>query len=281
MSKGARLLLQLFLRSDRISMNGHFGMSSNDIYCFQVPVKISSLVKSPVEYSKIIPLPEINEIPYDRFVRGFSVKLDQANKKQLIFPVGFLKEYSIDKTVSVPNVTVYVYKDKKSAVFIGQGVLDLCGTKFQVKIEQTKPGETVLTGRSSHPIDLSTVEMAFGFRQPTEDLIRVMENFKILKLRLISPKLYILWKDKEQRTMRLSGHAYNSAWGNEKVNVELLLGRGRSFWATAVTTTKRSFREIFGLFTDLKHVRLAKILDMALDIDQVLFISFCIIFRGL
>ena len=279
MSRGARLLLQLHLGGVEVSLKGQFGMSSKNVYCFQVPVRISTLVKSPMEYSKLIPLPELHEIPHDRFVRGFSLKWDrEASTKQLIFPVGFLKEYIIDKTLSVPNVTVYVYKDTKSVAFFGEGVFDLCGTKFQVKIEQTKPDETVLTGRSPYPIDLSTVELAFGFRQPTEDLIRVMENFKILKLRLINPKLHIHWKDKEKRTMRLSGHAFNSAWGNNKeVNVELLLGRGQSFWATAVTTSKRSFKEIFSLFTDLKHVRLAKILDTALDIDQVCLMIFFIL----
>lgn len=273
MNKGGRLLLRTILRSEKIPKKGQIGMTANNWYCFQVPVRISRLFKSSLEYSNIIPLPELPEIPYNKFVGGFSVNLDEkAQIKRLTFPVGIFNEYSIDKRVTVQNVTVYAYKDSHTAVFFGRGVFDLCGTKFQVKIEQTKSDETLLTGQSPHPIDLSTVELAFGFRQPTEDISHVMKSFKILKLRLINPKLRIHWKDREQRTMRLSGHAYNSAWGSEKVNVELLLGRDRSFWATALTTTKQSFREVFGLFTDWNHNRLTKLLDTALDVDQVRFV---------
>lgn len=275
MSKGVRLLTQLLLHSDDVTVNGRFAMASNGAYCISLPVKISSLIRSRIEFSKIIPLPGLKEIAHDKTVRGFSMTLDrQGNVKRLLFPIGHLQQYGIDKEVSIPNVTIYVQKDTLSTAFIGEGMFDLCGTKFQMRIEQTKEEETLLAGHSPHPVDLSTVELAFGLRQPTADLLHVMKNFKILKLRLINPKLNIYWKEKIQRTMRFSGQAYNSAWGNEKVNVEFVLGKGQSFWAAAVTTAKQSFKEIFGIFADWKHVRLAKLLDMALDIDEVCFICF-------
>lgn len=221
-------------------------------------------------FLQVIPLPELKQVSYDSVVYGFSVKLNRESKmKHLLFPIGHMKEYSIDKMVTVPNVTAYFYKDASVSKVFGEGMFNLCGTEFQIRIEQTKPDETLLTGRSPHPVDLSTVELAFGLRQPTADLRHIMDSFRILNLRLTNPKLNIIWEDTDRRTMRFSGQAYNSGWGNVEVNVELLLGTDQSFWATAITTTKQSFKEIFGIFADWKHVRLAKLLDMALDVNKV------------
>ena len=231
-----------------------------------MPVRISTLIKSWDEYSRIPPLPELKEIPHEKVVKGFSVKLDRnAKMKQLVIPVGFLKEYNIDKTVAISNATIYIHKGRTSAAFIGEGTFNLCDKKFQVKIEQTKSGETFLTGQSTKPIVLSTIELAFGFRQPTERLSKIMKVLKILKLQISNPKLKIQWNNKEQRTMEFSGKAYSEEWG--KVKLEFLLGGNQSFWAAAIITTRQRFKKMFDLAT--MHEKLDNLLQIALDFDKV------------
>eukprot|EP00795_Rhopilema_esculentum_P009220 gene9220-16901_t len=273
LSKRAQVMLRMILPSITIDSKGEFSKSTNNYYCFRMPLPMSMLVGSKEEYSKVVLLPGLQGIAYDRKIFGFSLKLDQVgNIKQLTVPVGYLREYGIDKMVTIPNVTIYLRKNRSTADFFGEGLFNLCGTTFNIRIEQTKPDETLLTGRSPHPVDLSTVELAFGLRQPTKDLRYVMQSLRILKLRLVNPKLSIVWKDNESRTMRFSGQAFNSGWGSDKVDVELLLGRDQSFWVTAITTAKQSFKEIFSILANRKYVRLAKLLDMALDVDKVGFV---------
>lgn len=271
MSKETRRTVQLILRSDKFSGNGLFGTTSNGALCLDVPVRISTLVRSRIEFSKIFPLPGL-KIPHEKIVRGFSMVVDwKGDVKRLEVPVGFVKEYGIDKAVRVSSVTLYMYKEGQKAMFFGQGVFSLCGTMFKIRIEQVGPDETILTGYSPHPVNLSTVELAFGLRQPTKEVRKLMKMFKVMELSLINPKMSIYWKDSQQRTMRFSGHAYNSAWVNGRVDVEMIFGKDQSFWVTSVTAAKQSFKEMLGMLDGMEDNALAKLLDEILDVDKVLF----------
>ena len=249
---------------------GQFAKSAGNFHCYQVALKISDIVNSQTEYAKVIGLPKVMKRKIDETIQGLSVELEGGRVRQMIVPLGFMREYHLDNMLTIPNVTVYYHKEASMAKMFGEGIFNLCGTEFKIRIEQTKPGVTLLTGRSPHPVDLSTVELAFGLRQPTSDIVSVMKQFKILRLRLTNPKLNIIWDGDNERTMRFSGQSYYNGWGSVKVNVEFLLGRDRSFWAAGVTTTNRSFKEIFGILAGMRHVRLAKLLDMTLDVDKVI-----------
>ncbi len=269
LDQDAKNLLRKVFHNITTIPNGRFAKSSGNLHCFHVPLKLSSLLTSKTRYSKIIGLPNLSKKSLNSNVQGFSAKIEGNVLKQLIVPIGHTRKFYLDSKLMIPNVTVYYFSEASVTKIFAEGTFDLCGTEFKIKIEQTKPDVTLLTGRSPHPVDLSTVELAFGMRQPTSDIISVMKHFQILKLRLTNPKLNIVWDDSQDRTMRFSGKSYYNGWGSVEVDVEFLLGNDRSFWAAAVTTHRRSFKEIFGILTGLQHVRLAKLLDMSLDVTKV------------
>ena len=252
-----------------ISPVGRFAYSSAGEYCVQMPLPMSALITNKDEYSRMLapynlPKPSLNTV-----IPGFSVKIHRQEAKTLRFPIGHLSEYRLDKIVVIPNVTVYYNRDISGTNIYGQGFYDICGTKFTVKVEQTEPDQTVLSGKSRYPVDLSTIELAFGLRQPSNDLVNVIRKFNISTMRLTNPKLNIIWENQEERVMRFSGQSYYNGWGSLEINVEFLLGKNKSFWAAGITTSCRSFKDMFGILAGMEHVRLAKLLDRALDVSKV------------
>ncbi len=271
LNRHARDTLETVFPNISSAPNGQFASPSGSVHCFHAGVKLSDILTSRMDYGRLYDLPMISRRPYDSRIKGFAMKVKDGMLQQLIVPLGFIRQYHLDKRLVIPNVTVYYYAELSVSKIFAEGVFDLCGTEFKIKIEQIKPDITLLSGRSAHPVDLSTIELAFGLRQPSQDIIQVMKQFQILKLRLTNPKLSIMWDDTRERAMLFSGKSYCNRWGNAEVNVEFLLGQDRSFWAAAVTTSKRSFKDIFGILTGMKHLRLAKLLDMSLDVNKVRF----------
>eukprot|EP00794_Sanderia_malayensis_P008976 gene8976-9934_t len=269
LNRNTKHLLKSVFRNLTFVTSGQYAKLAKNLLCFQIDLKLSDLVKNRTEYNTVRALPRLNKIEFDTRIKGFSIKLKNNIVKQLTVPIGSVRRYYLDKKLFVPNVTVYYREEKFARKLFAEGTLDLCGTEFKIRVEQSKHDVTLLSGHSAHPIDLSTVELAFGLRQPTKDIIAVMKQFQMLKLRLTSPKLRIIWDNGRERAMLFSGKSYHNRWGNAEVNVEFLLGQDRSFWAAAFTTRKRSFKDIFSILTGMKHLRLAKLLDMSLDIDKV------------
>ena len=148
------------------------------------------------------------------------------------------------------NITFSYLYENGFGTFIGRGTYDLCGTIFKVEIRRLKSGIVMVTGQSSSPLDVYSIENVFGIATPSTMLVNVIRRSKLLTLRLVKPKLELyLAKD---LSVKFDGRTFLGE-NASPVYLEIFAGKHsrRDLLIAGITTEKLSLARTIEMFTGL------------------------------
>ena len=222
----------------------------NTKYCFEANLDLGRLVREWDHYQKMVSLPFVRKPRSRMQVPGLVITADSFGLKSILVPLGKSSSYYPHEKLLISNVTFSYFYDKGFGTIIGRGLYNLCGTLFQVEIRRLRSGIVVVTGKSSSPLDVSSVENVFGFAQPSNMLVNAIKRSKLLTLRLIEPRME-LYLDKS-----LSAKFYGKTFlgrNASPVYLEIFAGKvsRRDIMVAGVTSDKLSIGQAIEMFTGL------------------------------
>lgn len=246
-SKIPRNLRKLFPRSNfssaRISV---FKKEHKSIYCFEMPVRLKKLVLNWDHYHRSLPFPHLQIPLSSMYVPGIQVILDHVSSKHesILVPLGSAVSYRVHDKILLENVTFYYRYQSTKGSFIANGHYRLCETVFLVSMETQENGAVKITGNSSSPLDLNTIERVFGLATPSKLIQDAIRKSELLIMRIMFPSIQIY------------------------IDRDLVVKfAGQSFWTSDGHST---FLEFYGGNLQQADVLVASLTSESLAFDKVL-----------
>ena len=125
----------------------------------------------------------------DVFVPGIIFQFAGNKHHSIEIPVGYMSQYRPHKYIEMHDVMFSYRLSPSHNTFVGRGRYQLCGTNFSVEIERTKYDSVRVNGHSSDPVDVDTIERAFGVAEVSDKLLEMLKKYGVFLLRLTKPSM--------------------------------------------------------------------------------------------
>lgn len=209
--------------------------------CVQTETVLSHLLKD-LKINKIRQLRNlIVENQKHRFINGYCYRNCSTKSGYIqVFKtrIGNLKQYMIDKYLTLSNMDVYIEKNTDGVSVTGKGVYNLCGTLFRYNLWPEKDGITIMHSMSNQAIHMLVIELSHQLKPfPREIEATLTYKLKVIQtLNLTNPTWSIVW----HQGKRLSAFKGVSTLLFEEESIsnaktELMIGADLRFWLVKVT----------------------------------------------
>ncbi|XP_001637140.3 uncharacterized protein LOC5517169 [Nematostella vectensis] len=238
---------------------GHVSLSRSQDgtirYCIRARMVLGSLVQGWSPYRTSSLLPRMVRPPDSTLVPGLEVTQSRGEIAILV-PLGSAAVYHAHAKIDLHDVKFY-YKQTLAngsldGSFIARGTFKLCETVFVVEVTRTKKGPLRITGNSSSPLDIDSIERVFGVAMPSSMLFKAIKRSELLVMRLMKPSIDA-HVDKHV-SVRFAGLSYMYIYRDARpINLEFYAGRHHqsNLFVAGLTSKQLTFNEALETFTGL------------------------------
>ncbi|KAK3755318.1 hypothetical protein QZH41_014628, partial [Actinostola sp. cb2023] len=225
--------------------------NTNTAYCIPMNITLKNLVWNWSHYHKSLPFPNLQYQPSNIEIPGIEVTMDDFSSiETILVPLGSAVSYRTHAKFQLENVTFFYRYQSSEGAFLAKGKYRLCESVFDVVVVALNNGVIKITGNSSSPLDVNTIERVFGLTIPSVMIQDAIRRSELLLMRLMSPTLEA-YVDGDI-TVKFSGQSYFSFDGHPTF-LELYGGKlsHSNVLVTSLSTKGLAFNHALRIFTGI------------------------------